>query len=260
MAVAKNDSGTPNKAVSGATSASLTTFAVSAGSNLFLLACLGTSSNVSATTITWDSGGTNQAMTSSINTLSGGTIRQQLFILINPKVGTLTLKAAWTTASDANLTAIAFSGADQSTGIQSADNVTNNSGGANTSLTITSSSDGATVAFISDNQTITTNLGTQIVAYQGGPHCGGSYLLGGSSNVHSWTVSSGSDAAQGVHVLGAGGATNSLFRSNPLTGLGAGGPFFSDPLAMQGGFAYSKKSKIFIPAHVGRSKFFTRTI
>jgi hypothetical protein len=160
MAVSKTDSGTPNKPVSAATSADLTTFTVTAGSTL-LVAVLHTSANVSATSLTWDNGGTNQAMTPIIDTLSGATIRQQMFIRINPTSGNKTLHAAWTTSSDAVLGAIAFSGTD-TTGYNSADNQTANAGAANQSLTITSTTDGATLAALSDNNAPTNNQGTSV--------------------------------------------------------------------------------------------------
>lgn len=65
MAVAKNDSGTAkvDSAAATVTSLDLTTFTVSAGSNLALIAFFAYRTAISNLTLTWDNGGSNQAMT-----------------------------------------------------------------------------------------------------------------------------------------------------------------------------------------------------
>ncbi len=94
------------------TTLSLTTLTVGTGSNRALVALLSFSQGSIPTglTVTWDSGGTNQAMTQITGaTASQGTVPTTvLFGLVNPVSGNKTLKASWTPTAACQLAAMSF--------------------------------------------------------------------------------------------------------------------------------------------------------
>jgi len=230
MAVAKNDSGTPNINSAGSvTTLSVTTYTVSAGSNLFLLVGLWIFGGTSGTpTITWDAGGTNQGMTLVTGSPAAlATAIVYLYQLIAPVTGLKTLTASWVTARAGALGAIAFSGVDQVTGLVGADTKVNTGtaiGGESTGA-VTSTATGATVGVCAFNGTSLsgTTFGTEVFRGGGsGTQNAMSYQLGGTSNNHTWSSpGSGSWAAMGVHVLAvAAGAAGWAQRTslNPAAG------------------------------------------
>ncbi|MBA0083741.1 MAG: hypothetical protein HRJ53_01980 [Acidobacteria bacterium Pan2503] len=87
-------------AVGSVTSFNLTGLTVSPFGNGLLLAFITAFSAISAPTATWDSGGTNQAMTLVTSQANvGATVTTYMFRLVNPTPGKKTLAFSWTTAS-----------------------------------------------------------------------------------------------------------------------------------------------------------------
>ncbi|MGD1003599.1 MAG: hypothetical protein ABR884_03450 [Minisyncoccia bacterium] len=121
-AVAIDATSSPTESALNTTSVSLT-YTVGSGSNRALVAHLswaGCTPLPTGISVTWDSGGTNQAMTlmaSSSNTSDPGLT--QLWGLVAPTSGNKTLKASWTngcTTGSANLAALSVTGANQTGG------------------------------------------------------------------------------------------------------------------------------------------------
>jgi hypothetical protein len=220
-AVANDGSGTPNVNSVSATSISLTTFTVGSGANRCLVAMLSFSlTTVSAISVTWDGTAMTQAAT---YTGTDATLKviTQLYVLINPTSGNKTLTASWTGASVVTLAAVEFSGADQVTCYASADNVTGEHSADPDTLTITSTTDGATVALTGNNFAFYTAV-NQTEIYRGsdnGLATDASYALGGTSNTHTFTINDTRPADHvGIHILAvtaAGGVSRKT-----LTGAG----------------------------------------
>jgi len=213
MAVSRSDSGTPNINSAGSViTLSLNTYTVSAGSNLVLLVGLWVFGGTTGTpTVTWDAGGTNQAMTLvSGSPVTLATAVVYLYELVAPAPGLKTLTATWVTARSAALGAIAFAGVDPTTPLVAADTRTNTGtaiGGQSTGAVPSASSD-ATVGVCAFNGTSLsgTTFGTEVFRGGGsGTQNAMSFQLGGTSNNHTWSSpGSGSWSAMGVHVLAAG--------------------------------------------------------
>lgn len=197
-AVSKTDSGTNNHQAASAASNDLTTFTVTAGSTC-LVAILDTQGSVTATSVKWDNAGTPQTMTAAGNHASG-IQRVEIFFLTNPTSGNKTLHAAWTTSRASVLAAIAFTGTDTTTCVKVADEVQSGATSTTASVTITSNTNGATVAGCDLNSGATGNTQTQFFSNTASNDVYGSYALGGTSNVHSWTLTSGAWNCVGVHV------------------------------------------------------------
>lgn len=102
--------------VSGASVSSLTvnTMTVGSGPNRALIVVLtAIQGTLSGVTMTWDSGGTNQAMTQIQSRNDGVNVIFQ-FGLLNPAAGNLTLLISWTGATQLIATAADFTGVEQS--------------------------------------------------------------------------------------------------------------------------------------------------
>jgi hypothetical protein len=212
--VAKNDSGTNNvTTASSVTSLDLTTFTVSAGSNLCLVGLVATTGSPTGITLTWDNGGTNQVMHSEGSALQANAM-VTVFSLTAPTAGNKTLHATWTNASaGASVAAIAFSGASNPTGVScvvGTDTVTSNvSSGSTQTITVTSTTDGATVAAFANPTAFFNSLISGTLIYNDGTGNfgdAGTYTIGGTSDTHTvGTASSVAYAAAGVHIAAAGG-------------------------------------------------------
>jgi hypothetical protein len=207
--VAINDSGTRFTSGSGVTSLDLTTFTVSAGSNRCLIAVLeiqDVSSGFSGLSMAWDNGGTPQSMTQEIGvTDSGGNSRVEIWKLVAPTTGNLTLHAEWTGSVNARLGAIAFSGADQSTCTDGTHTTTATGASAAPSITVTSATGRATVAAIGGENGLTATTSTQTELWAGAAYAA-SYQTGSASAAHTWSLDGGTNwAAAGVDIKAAGG-------------------------------------------------------
>ena len=213
-AVAENGSGTAFNNFAAATTVDLTTFTVDAGSNQCLIAWLYTDTGVTSVTLNWDQGGTPQAMTEIISTSGQGELRG--YRLIAPTTGNKTLRASWTTSAAGTLAAVNFSGADQTTCDNNADDQTLLEGGTTSSVTITSTTDGATVAAVGQfNSSVSSTTQTTVWTTT---LTGGSYALGGTSNNHSFTLAgSATKIVAGIHILA---VSTGVPTSRMLTGIG----------------------------------------
>lgn len=114
MAVALDATGTAADGLS--TSSSYTGITVGTGANRGLLVILNTQSGTTPTgvTATWDSGGTNQAMTqvaTQASTLDSGFIK--IFGLVAPTSGNKTCLVSWTGSANFVVSAISFTGVNQ---------------------------------------------------------------------------------------------------------------------------------------------------
>jgi hypothetical protein len=204
-AVAASYSGTNTNVAAAATTMTLTTMTVSAGSNLCLVGVLTTSNASSSPTMNWDTAGANQAMTLALTVTN--TQKLYIFVLVAPVTGNKTLSASWTSVSNASLSAVAFSGADQTTCYNAADNVSYTTNTASPSFAVTSDANGATFAAIYPASNDTNSTDTQTEAYRNNTFVrrAGSYGLGGTSNTHSWTLAGAPVlmTGGGIHILAA---------------------------------------------------------
>jgi hypothetical protein len=219
--VAENGSGTAFvTTAAGAVQADVSTFTVdNPCANCCLIAILHTQGTITPTAVVWDQGGTNQAMTLGL-TSNAVANETRIYYLVNPALGNLALRATWTTGRLATLGVVAFSGADQSTCINVANNATNSgSSVADPSIVVTSTATGATVGAVTNNVNNTaTTAGTSI--YRSTAFAA-AYVLANPGNTHSWTASaSGTWTTAGVHILAAGAAPTCRPSTRLLLGVG----------------------------------------
>jgi hypothetical protein len=123
------------------TSATYTGITIAAGSNRALVVTIswdGPATTPTAMSMTWDSGGTNQAMTRIVTSDPGGHTgtQSELWGLVNPVVGNKTLAMSWTSAAHGFISSIAFNGVDQTGGATSFPNSTSSTSAM--TLTVTS--------------------------------------------------------------------------------------------------------------------------
>jgi hypothetical protein len=126
---------TADKTANGVTSADLTALTVGAGANRAVVAQVVWSAVVTSPSLTWDNGGTNQAMAAITNAGATNTCRVECWGLVAPTSGNKTLRASWTTARDIYLNAVAWTGVDQTGGVTSFPNGRSGTGASSTSST-----------------------------------------------------------------------------------------------------------------------------
>jgi hypothetical protein len=204
--VAGNGAGGVFQQIGTQTSFSSTGITVGAGATL-LVAVIhvqrGVAGDPGTISATWNGG----AMTAGPTTVNGQN-RSAIFYLVSPAAGALSLAASWANSSDAYLSAASFTGVDTTTPIVAVDSVTGTTG---TTVTITSDTNGATVAMWGTNGGDPVTNFTEIFSDAPlGPGAGASYQLGGTSNGHTFTGAGGTTPAwAGIHIqadAGAGGA------------------------------------------------------
>lgn len=180
--------------VTSVTSAAGLTIGASATCLVGTLVLQAASTAVSGVTMTWNGG----AMTAGPVAVFG-TNSAHLFYLSSPITGTRALTASWTNTADAYLSGVSFSGADSAACVNAAHNVTATN---TTTITVTSSTDGATIAVFSVNGSTPTMNFTPIWDDAPlAPGGGASYQLGGTSNAHTFTGAGGStQALVGIHI------------------------------------------------------------
>lgn len=192
-----------NQQASSATTISSTGITVGAGATCLvgIIALEGVSTAPTGITMTWNSVSmTQHAIATHTKVVTA------FFVLVSPASGAKTLQASWTNSSDVYMSAISFTGTDTSTCVNATDDITATAG---TSITITSTTNGATVGqFATDGATPTMNF-TKIYAESPLLHGGGAnFTLGGTSNVHTFTGAGGTTPAlSGVHVIAGAGPT-----------------------------------------------------
>lgn len=167
---------------------------------------------VSGLTLTWDNGGTNQAMTN-LGTVSSTGAHGICFLfgLRNPTSGNKTLRAAWTGAAQCSLFGISFAGVDQ-TNDATAFQHFNSASATSTSpaVTITSATGNRTVAgFVDTTQSFTATGPTQLYldSTMSLINCAGSTGAGAATVNMTGTIGAVPDtwAALGIDVAAASG-------------------------------------------------------
>lgn len=214
MSVALNDSGTRHTDSGGSyvTTRSLTTFTVSAGSDLCLFGIMltGDGSAITSRAMTWN--GVSMTEVATVTNSRGAVAA--LFRLVAPATGNQTLTASWTTSAAIVLAAVAFSGVDQTTPIDTGHTQQVTGDSTSPSATITCATGDATLAaaFASAgsgtpafttprNQTNLFTSNNMLDAFGEA-----SYALDGASNAHNFTISASSSwGAMGVHIKAAAG-------------------------------------------------------
>lgn len=214
MAVVVDATGTADSTATNGTSFNYTGITVGSGSNRALIFILVTSNAggnfATGATATWDSGGTNQAMTVIKSQQATGDNNLGvvwIFGLRNPVAGNKTLAVAWTNANGHGACAISFTGVDQTSdaiAFPNSNSATATSGGL--SLAITSAAGnipitGATAGTISaPNQT---QIFLDTVAIDDG---GGQRAAGAASVTFTWTNGATQWAMAGCDVFASGSA------------------------------------------------------
>jgi hypothetical protein len=148
---------------------------------------------VSGLTLTWDNGGTNQAMTLIGTANGGGTDRAELWGLLAPTPGNKTLHGAWTGASDYVVNSCSWTGVDQGMPATSFLNFTSATGNSTTpALVVTSAAGNIAI----DNLCVGGGLGsaptptqTQLYSTTAAARGGGSYGPGAATVNFGWTLS-----------------------------------------------------------------------
>lgn len=213
----------------------------------------------------WDSAGTNQLLTNlgskaaasgaGVIVLAGG---------VAPTAGNKNLHATWTGSAEITLFILCFTGVDQTGGATSFPNFL---GAAATSaaptVTITSASGDAVfgglvcaaAAPTSGNSTNLFNNGGAVNTNNSGGEVAGAATVafaGALSASDPWAI-----AGVDVKAAGAGGGSK-LRRNSSLSGLGASGPFFHDPLSGKSQLGWRpslvavKRKLIVPPRHIER--------
>lgn len=193
---------------------------------------------VSAISMTWDNGGTNQAMSSLGTPVSTTGVNGliALFGRINPTSGNKTLSCSWTTSSRVSLYGISWTGVDQtSVAVAFPHYNTATATSATASVTITSATGNAVLAaFVAQSAAFSSPTQTELFndQVQLNFNAGAQRAAGAANVALQYSLASDIWAAAGVDILAAsaGGGTK-LRRNASLDGLGASGPFFSNPLA-----------------------------
>ena len=197
---AGNSSDGLNHQADDATSISSTGITVGGGANILVMVMCGGGSGAqtapTGVTATWN--GVSMTLATSILSLEPAPFGwAAIFTLDSPAPGANTLAASWTNINDIYMSAVSFSGAG---GIRVADTTTATQ---TDTVTVPSTTDGATVAvFGVDGNTPTMNF-TKIFAISNlSPGGGANYQLGGTSNAHVFTSTTGTRRALvGVHIL-----------------------------------------------------------
>jgi hypothetical protein len=146
--------------------------------------------------------------------------------------GSKTVSVSWSAGSPdgVSVVAISASGVDQTTPIIHGANSQPGFGAA-ASLAITSATTNLAFDFIENRvNAINTPTQTIIAGTDGVTFYGSSNATTQASSVTFGWGASGWQTQTGADFLAAGAATSKLFRQSLINGLGAGGPFFNNPL------------------------------
>lgn len=239
MAAAFDAKNTANTQTNGATTLTNSNLTIGNFANLLLIATITFPTALpTITQFQWDKLGTPQNLTAVTNASSSGANSScALYALVAPTFGNKQLSITWTGTSEATLSCLSFKGVDQTSVSVACPHGNGANGNSNSAaVTITSASGNmVTGVFITiasgiinstnNNNVFIDNSGTSSDA-------AGNYASGAASVALSAAISaSGVWNAAGCDILAAGAATSPLRRNASLDGLGASGPFFSNPLA-----------------------------
>lgn len=207
---------------------------VGAGANRAMVAMIGFVHNTATSvSLTWDNGGTNQAMTAVTNaaaqTASVDHQTVTLYGLVAPTSGAKTLRAAWTTNQEMYLQECSWSGVDQTGGTTTFAHGASATGNSNTpSLGVTSATSNATMSGIVNgtSQAINSVSATQTYLFHGvGAIEGGGSRAAGAATVTMTGTLSGTDqwAEVGVDLVRfTGGGSTSTPGPSTLALMGFG--------------------------------------
>jgi hypothetical protein len=198
---------------SGATSVSGTNLTAGASDSL-ILGSLGLGSATTTThAMTWNSVG----MTAVTTAQQAGGTTMWMGYLASPASGAKTLAASWVNAADVYMSGITFTGSDTTTPLVSGDTKSGTALGSPGTVTMTSTTDGATAVSLIGNAgspTITTQ--TEWWLEQNlSPGGGGSYAIGGTSNAHTFTGHAAGNYI-GVHIQAASGGAAPVGSYTPV--------------------------------------------
>lgn len=190
------------------------TFTVSSGSNLALIVTLNFGSIVSGVSITWDQGGTNQAMTQLVGQFAAAP--SVIFGLRNPAVGTLTGRVSWTVVSEVFIEPTCWAGVNQSSDGAAFPNSANSASGTSASTINVTSATGDIVVGC-ESSTISQGTSTGTLLFD--DHASGAiinamaqYDSGASSVTIGNSGSNSSLAAIDIAAAAGGGSSDLLLR------------------------------------------------
>jgi hypothetical protein len=211
---------------SGTNAFTSTALTVGSGSNRALIVVMTMDTQTpTGLTLTWDSGGSNQAMTqigSATNGQTGGNFNYiTMFGLVNPISGNKTLAGSWTSPCGADAYAYSFTGANQTGGTTSFPNFNSATGASSTAaVSITSATGNQTVAIYSDpDQVFNSTNGTAgfIDNSASGNYATASDYTAGAATVSHSAALGGSSVgwvAIGCSIAAAGAASPVIFASS----------------------------------------------
>lgn len=156
-----------------------------AGSNALLIAIVAQDAAAATTSVVWDDGGTNVAMTK-IGSVVTGSTRAEIWYLKNPATtGTKAIKATWSGTHHGNGGSISLFGVDQSTTFNAASPQTaTGATGTDPSLTVTSASGQLVIdSWVQDNSA--PEITEPVVG------AGQNYIIAHSNTVAAGSISSG---------------------------------------------------------------------
>jgi hypothetical protein len=174
------------------TSASYTGITVGLGPSRGLVIFLSTNTAITSVSVTWDNGGTNQAMTQVVTASNAGAENVWVFVLRSPTSGNKTALVSWTTAAVVSIEAISFTQVLQTTVLTAFPNGNNNSGtSASATLAITSAAGNMPVMIANTANSVTLSAPTQSPIYTSNATviAGAQFANGVATTNFAWTLS-----------------------------------------------------------------------
>lgn len=223
MAVTVNANATADVHNDPVTTLDLTTLTIGAGSDTALVAEIGIDGGTpTISSVTWDQGGTNQAMTLITSITNGTLARSYLYGLVNPTAGNKTLRVVISAGSEIFLNATAFNGVNQTGGATSFAHANTATGASGVpSVTITSAVGNMTIDCVMAPDLLQTPTQTQNFAQNGGAgsSAASSRASGAASVTHAWASVGVAWASCGCDIVASGGgAAASVALTGTVTG------------------------------------------
>ena len=169
----------------------------------------GADGNPGTVTVTWDQGGSNQALTLIKDQANTGDRRASLYGLVNPAQGNKTLRITHSNTIGLIVNATSYYNVDQTGGVTTFPNSTSATGtGTSAALSITSTSGRATVSVMSAPTGTGTTDQTLLwfMTGAGSQDGGASENVGGGTVTHTWTIWNVAWVVVGADIKAAGGA------------------------------------------------------
>lgn len=216
-----------SNAVLGTTGKTCATLTVGAGANRAVVCAINWSIAVSSVAVTWDSGGTNQAMALITGATATNTQFANLWGLVAPTSGAKTVNVTWNAVNaDIIINCTSWTGVDQTGGATSFPHGTGSAPAtaATHSVVITSAVNNATMATTATSGTPSSPTQTQTFLNSTPTNVSGagSRAAGAATVTHQWTYTTpNTTAIVGTDILAGGGAATPGCK-NGLLLLGAG--------------------------------------